>query len=200
MDIKKRLVAAFLLIAALTGCAAESIQRDFSFKSEPDKGIVVFSVSHDLAGKRGVGAFFYMDSGTSGENIFNSVEPIAPGVPVPRSSQFEDSYGHVLVLALAPGKHAIDSWKINNTTGLLSYPEMRPTPLVFEVISGQVKYLGNLHANVQVGKGLFGIPFIQNGYPEIRDQQQRDIPIFEKEYPQFKGKIKVDLLHLGPWK
>lgn len=191
-------IATYILITTLTGCAATSIQKDFTFKAGANEGIVVVSVSHDLAGKRASKAIFYMDEGLpSGRSLLFSLGEAAPGIT--RGSEFKDSYGQLLVLSLPAGKHTIDSWQITNGTGLRIFPKEKPQPLVFDVMSGQIKYLGNLHANLATGKNIFGITIIGNGYPEIRDQQQRDIPIFEDRYPQFKNKIVIDLLQPGPW-
>ena len=198
MEIKVWLIAACLLIVALTGCAAKSIRPDFSFNNTQGEGIVVFSVSHDLAGKRAAKAIFYMDRGVaSGGSMFFSLDDAFIGIP--KGSEFKDSYGHLLVLSLPVGKHAIDYWQITSGTGLRIRPSEKPIPLMFEVVSGQVKYLGNLHANLQTGKNIFGLTVTGDGYPEVRDQHQRDIPMFENKYPQFKEKIVLDLLPLGPW-
>lgn len=187
-----------VFLVVLTGCAAKSIPKDASLSSESNEGIVVVSVSHDLAGRRAARAIFHMDGGAvRGGNTLLSLDEVIPGTP--RGSEFKDSYGHLLVLSLSPGQHTIDTWQITNGTGLRIFPKEKPTPLVFEVVSGQVKYLGNLHANLATGKNMFGITITADGYPEVRDQQQRDIPMFEKKYPQFSGKVVIDLLQLGPW-
>ena len=198
MEIKIRFVTVCIFIVALTGCAAKSIRQDFSFNNVQGEGVVVFSVSHDLAGKRAAKAIFYMDGGVvSGGLTFFSLDDAFIGIP--NGSEFKDSYGHLLVVSLPAGRHVIDYWQITSGTGLRIKPSEKPAPLVFEVVSGQVKYLGNLHANIQTGKNIFGSTVTGDGYPEVRDQQQRDIPMFENKYPQFKGKIVLDLLPVGPW-
>ncbi len=198
MSIGRRLIMACLVIMGLAGCAAKSIRNDFTLGKEQAEGIVVLSVSHDLAGPRGTKAIFYMDGGAAhGGSMLFSVDDVIPGIS--RSGEFEDSRGHLLVLALPPGRHIIDYWQITNGSGLRIFPKEKPKPLEFEVTSGKVKYLGNLHANLQTGKNIFGITITGNGYPEVVDRQTRDIPMFEDKYPQFKGKVALDLLPLGPW-
>jgi hypothetical protein len=198
LKIMKRILYICAFLVVLTGCAAKSIPKNSLLSDESKEGIVVLSVSHDLAGRRGARAIFHMDGGAaSGGNTLLSLDEVIPGTP--RGSEFKDSYGHLLVLLLPPGKHMIDSWQITNGTGLRIFPREKPTPLVFEVISGQVKYLGNLHANLATGKNIFGITITGDGYPEVRDQQRRDILMFENRYPQFSGKVVIDMLRLGPW-
>lgn len=135
-------------------------------------------------------------SAKDGKMLF-SLNDAVPGIA--GGSAFQDSYGQLLVLALPSGKHEIDSWQITNGTGLRIFSKEKPVPLVFEVSKGQIKYLGNLHANLQTGKNLFGMTITGNGFPEVRDQGKRDIPMLEEKYPQFKGKVAIDLLPLGPW-
>ena len=197
MTIRRGLITASLIIVTLAGCATKSIQSDFTFSKEQTEGIVILSISHDLAGPRGTKAIFYMDGGDIGGSMLFSVDDVILGIP--GRGEFKDSHGHLLVLALSPGKHMIDSWQITNGSGLRIFPKEKPKPLEFEVVSGKVKYLGNLHAKLQTGKNIFGITITGNGYPEVIDRQTRDIPMFEEKYPQFKGKVALELLPLGPW-
>jgi hypothetical protein len=187
-----------LLMLTLAGCAAKSIQSDYLPKDDQNEGIVFFSVSHDLVGGRIAKAIFYLDGGiTSGKgSMVFSLPDAFPGISA--GSQFKDSYGQLIALALPAGKHQIDSWQIANGRGLRIFAN-KPSPLEFNVLAGKAKYLGNLHANLQTGKYLFGMTIVGNGYPEIRDRRARDVEAFEKKYPQFKGKVLIEMLALGPW-
>ena len=193
-------IACGLLIVTLSGCAAKSVQKDFTFKDDQsNEGLVFFSVSHDLAGGRGAKAIFYLDGGVTsgtGSMVF-SLREAFPGIPA--GSEFEDSYGQLVALALPVGKHQIDGWQITNGTGARIYPREKPAPLEFHVQAGQAKYLGNLHANLQTGRNLFEVTIVGNGYPEVRDRRDRDVEIFEARYPQFKGKVVIEPFALGPW-
>jgi hypothetical protein len=191
-------IAFALLIFVLAGCAAKTIQGDYSSKDDQNEGIVFFSISHDLVGGRAAKAIFYLDGGvTSGGSMVFSLPEAFPGISA--GSQFKDSYGQLIALALPAGKHQIDSWQIFNGKGLRIFPREKPSPLEFNVQAGQAKYLGNLHANLQTGKNVFGMTIVGNGSPEVRDRRDRDVENFEKKYPQFKGKILIETLALGPW-
>jgi hypothetical protein len=116
------------------------------------------------------------------------------------SSDFDDGeiQGQVFVLALPAGKHKIDNWQIES--GFLRiHPKEHPTPLVFDVVPGEIKYVGNLHANLRSGKNILGMTRVANGYPEVRDERNRDISMIDAKYPQVRGKVVYDLLPLGPW-
>lgn len=188
-----------VLVCALAGCASKSIQSDFSLEAAKTEGIVILSVSHDLSGGRGAKAIFYLNGGSLAKNggTLFSLPEVFPGIP--GGSDFEDEYGKVFALSLPAGHHRINSWQIVNGTGLRIFPKETPDQLVFEVTAGEIKYLGNLHANLQIGRNIFGMTIVGNGFPEVRDQRTRDIGLFERKYPQFKDKAVIELLNLGPW-
>lgn len=191
-------IGSCLVVVALLGCAAKNAQRDYSFTNN-NEGIAFFSVSHDQSGGRRAQATFYIDGGPANEkgSYVDSLNEPFPGIRT--ASDFKDSYGQLVVLSLPPGRHRIDSWQITNGAGLRIFPREKPSPLEFQVEAGRAKYVGNLHANLETGKNVFGATIVGNGYPEVRDQRSRDIEIFESRYPQFRGQVLIDLLSLGPW-
>lgn len=193
-----RIAEGAFFILAVAGCATTSVERNYELGNEEKNGIVAVSVSHDLVGGQGASALFYIDGGVpeGGSMLRSSIKEITGSTS---ESELKDSHGHLVVFALPPGEHAIDYWQITNGTGLRVLPRVKPTPLTFQVVRGQVTYLGNLHANLATGKNLFGITIVGNGYPEVRDRRQRDLELLERRYPQFKGKVAIDLLRLGPW-
>jgi len=200
MRTKVYLFAACLLaVAVMTGCNSRSVRKDFSFKDPQSEGIVVFSVSHDSDAGRHAQALVYMDGGVaSGKgHVFSSGGGMITGFST--ASDFGDGYGQLFAVALPVGKHAFDSWQITNRSGLWIYPKEKPAPLVFEVGAGQVKYLGNLHAQLETGKNLFGATAVGDGFVLVRDERRRDVPMFQEQYPQFQTKVVVELLDLGPW-
>jgi hypothetical protein len=189
-----------LLTLLLAGCAASSVQRDFSLNSKPDQGVVIISVSFDQSGSRNFQGTFFMDQGSE------TLQPLGVQLRALREypfarlgSEFEDSYGQVLALALPAGKHVINSWRLVRTSLYEIGPRKAPAPLEFQVVAGKVQYLGNLHLNLRSGKNMFGISMIDDARPEVRDQRVRDITMIEKKYPQFKDQISIQLLPQGPW-
>jgi hypothetical protein len=191
------IVISFALFS-LVGCATKSIPNNFSFNNQRNEGVVVFSVSHDSLGPQGTKAIFYLDHNKGIDNpLFYSTDETILGII--KDSEFPDSHGHLIVLAIPSGQHAIDYWQITNGTGLRILPKENPVPLTFEVTAGDIIYIGNLHAALHIAKNIFGITITANGFPVIKDQSQRDIAVFESKYPQFKGKTNVKLLPTGPW-
>lgn len=182
----------------LAGCATTSIKKDYALGNEGNSGLVIVSVSHDLAGGRNTNAIFYVDGGiVSGGSMLSSSDKDFFGIS--SGNEFSDSYGRLLVIALSPGRHTIDSWQIANGSGLRILPKEKLAPLTFEVTRGQIKYLGNLHANLATGKNVFGMTIVGDGYPEVRDLRQRDMSLLDNRYPQFRGKASTELLPLGVW-
>jgi hypothetical protein len=84
-------------------------------------------------------------------------------------------------------------------TGLRIVPAKNLPPLTFEIEPGSVVYLGDLHGMTQAGRNLLGMKVTGDGYPQVRDCHQRDIEILYNKYPQFRGKVRQQLLPLGPW-
>lgn len=194
-------VATITLVAVfiLGGCAAKSVKSDFSLDPSRNEGVIVVSVSHDDEGGRGTRAIIYLNGSLlTDENakLLQSLPDIAFGIH--GRSDLEDGYGQVLALALPAGHHELRSWQIAQGQIRLR-PSETTLSLGFDLASGEIKYLGNLHAHMMYGKNIFGMTILGDGYFELRDLHERDIAIFEGKYPQFKGKAAVALLPVGPW-
>lgn len=192
------LLSATLVLGFLAGCASKSVPKNFSLDPAKGEGMVVFSVSHDLSGGRGAKAIFYVNGGPTTKNglyVFSLQDVMG----VPTGSDFEDAYGRLYALSMPAGHHAFTGWQITNGTGLRIGPKEAPTPLEFDLAPGEVKYIGNLHAVLGMGKNMFGITIVGNGYPEVTDQRERDLALFDEQFPQFKGKAQPALLKQGPW-
>ena len=200
---KARLMSAIffgvVVFAALAGCASKSVKSDFTFKDDQSDGLVFFSVSHDLVGTTNTKVIFYFDGGpVSGGSMVYSLSQnplLLTGYP----GEFEDSHGQLVTLALPVGKHQITCWQVTGTGGVRLGPTGALPPLEFSVQPGQVRYLGDLHANLRMGKNLLGLLVVGDAYPEVRDKRDRDVELFNKKYPQFKDKVTFDPLALGPW-
>jgi hypothetical protein len=192
------LLSTVIALGALAGCASKSVPKDFSLDAAKESGMVVFSVSHDLAGGRGAKAISYFNGGPTEKNG-HYVFSLQDVMGVPTGSDFEDSYGRVYALSMPAGHHAVTGWQITNGTGLRIIPKEAPTPLGFDLAPGEVKYIGNLHATLATGKNIFRVTIVASGYPEVKDQRERDLPLFEEQFPQFKGRAVIGLLSQGPW-
>lgn len=192
------LLSVSLVLGLLAGCASKSVSKDFSLDPAKGDGMVVFSVSHDLSGGRGAKAIFYLNGGPTTRNglyVFSLQDVMG----VPTGSDFEDTYGRLYALSLPAGHHAVTGWQITNGTGLRIAPKEAPIPLEFDLAAGEVKYIGNLHAVLAMGKNFFGVTIVGSGYPEVKDQRERDLALFDEQFPQFKGRAQPVLLKQGPW-
>jgi hypothetical protein len=198
MKLRSLLCAAATLLV-LAGCASRSVPKNFALDPAKNEGIVVVSASHDPSGGRAARAWFDIDGGpATGEGgLLVSLPDAFPGIQ--GGSDLEDGYGKVFALSLPAGRHMITSWRVSYRNSVMIHPILAPTPLVFDVVAGQVKYIGDLHAHLLMGKSLFGLSALGNAYPEVLDEHERDIAVFDERYPQWKGKVAVDLLKLGPW-
>lgn len=180
------------------GCAKVP-NKEFTFAEDPNAAIAIFSVTHDRKpGSAAACAVFYVFS--DGHENYQVLKSQNSNVGI-LGNEFDenDDYGQFLPIVLSAGTHHIDKWDIRKCTGMGSSPSEGPMPLIFSLKAGEVKYLGNLHGKLTKIEKFLGVPVFYFGYPEIRDRQERDIPMFEQRYPQFKGKVVIDLLPLGPW-
>jgi hypothetical protein len=187
-----------VVLAVLGGCASKA-PKNVDLSKSPNEGIAIFSVSHESEAGRGVTLMVYLDRDSNALGLsppYRSVEEVAG---IRTGSDFEDDYGRLEVVNLPAGRHSFSDWQISNGTGLRIFPGKGLQPLVFDIRPGSVVYLGDFHGITAVGRNLFGMKITGDGYPELRDSHQRDIPIFESKYPQFRGKAELQLLPVGPW-
>jgi hypothetical protein len=188
----------WLCLVGLAGCAAPQIARDFKWEADPKIGVVVFSVSHDLAGGYKNQAIVYLDGGfTSGGAHFYSSDGAA--AIVRRPSDFSDVQGFLHVVPLAPGTHRFTLWQISNGSGLRIFPRGELKPLEFEVRAGEVTYVGALHGHLLRGENLFGIEITGGGHVGVVEATTRDLALLIQRYPQFDGRVRTARFTSGPW-
>lgn len=186
------------IVTILGGCAVKSIDKNFALENASSTGMIILSTSHDEAGGRATKSISMLKSAT-GESI-GTIQSLPDAIPgIPGGSDLEDGYGKILALALPAGSYRINGWQIVYGSGVRVTPIDPPDPLTFELAAGEVKYLGNLHANLMMGKNIFRMKILGDGYVGVYDQHERDIAFIEEKYPQLKGKIGISLLRQGPW-
>lgn len=185
-----------LLFCFLTACTAQKISQDYNPEADKENGVVVFSVSHDEVGGPQAAAIVYIDDGRNG-GVFNS-SPFTSQF-IPGQNDFEGSLGRLFVIKLPAGDHEFTDWQIVTGSGVRIHPGKGTPHLSVHVQSGQVKYLGNFHGNLARGRNVFGLEFTADGVISVNDRQERDLRILLMRYPQFREKIKIDLIRQGPW-
>lgn len=199
-----------VLCMLLAGCSSPRRGGEIAPLAPQDpEGIVILAVTQDskpgsflarsavfLNGVRG-------KSDTADSQVLPSRErgPMMPVVVDYKPSEIEGFYGRVHALRLPAGTHSLLDWEIvfGTPARLVAAPRSKPVPLRIEVKRGEVLYLGNLHFNLVSVFPAFGPALITDGYPEIRDESARDIPLFEKRYPAMKGLARPGVLRTGPW-
>ncbi|MEJ8847155.1 hypothetical protein [Variovorax rhizosphaerae] len=187
-----------LLASALSACAVQ-VARDANPEDDPNNGVVVFSVSHDRESGSRAKAIVYLDEGTL--STAGSAALQSSNYPIPGGNDFEEVQGRLYVLSLPAGDHQFSSWVIADSgTGQRIVPGKGAQVLRFRVDGGKIKYLGNLHASVESGRGdVAGASKAVNGAIEVKDEQERDGKVLLEKYPQYAGKVGKDLLRMGPW-
>jgi hypothetical protein len=192
--------AGALISLLLAGCGPSNVRTDYHLDQHPGDGVVVLSVTHDLDAGRAATAKFYLDGTSSlldpNTKVLSSLNEV---MGVKTGSDYEDAYGQIYVIPLAAGSHRITSWQITNVHGAGRLPDGPLAPLVFNVVAGQVTYIGNLNARLNAGRNFLGVHVVNDAAVEVRDRRVTDIPLLEGRYPQLKGKAVIALLPLGAW-
>jgi hypothetical protein len=191
----RRCIAA-LAVASLSACVADAtvVDRHSTSAQAAGKAIVIVSVSHDRTAS-GASARFFIDGDTPDAV---KIESAAGHMEIPIRNHFRDKYGHVYVLELPPGHHRFTTWSArwrNRSTHVVE----GQVPLEFDAASGEVVYIGNLHATWLLGKGWIGRPLPYAATVAINDNSKADLAIAERETPAIAGRARVELLPLGPW-
>ena len=89
-------------------------------------------------------------------------------------------------MPLEEGTYEITRWKLYVPTGMgykYIYPK-NPIPHKFNIKSGEVLYLGNLHLSTRYGKNIFGISIEAGAKPKVQDKSKRDYKLAKDKYPQ----------------
>lgn len=191
-------IAALFSVLLLAACAGNPVSQKTHPAELAGKAVIVFSVSHDLQAGNGSKALVHMNLGDIGQRA--TLSSIDDTLGIPHANEFKTRRGHVYVLEVEPGWHQFDSWQVAATGGgYRLFPKSEPKPLQFEVRKGQAVYLGNLHAHLQLGRNVFGLPVTNNAAIVLLNQAQEDIPLAEAKVPSLRGKIEIRLLKQGPW-
>ena len=187
----------------LVGCAAKNIDNDFQLIGV-EEGIVILSISHDNKWNQNTSNVIFFLSGDEKNLSFSSRQRSFFLEFYP--SEFSEDFGRLYVVKLKEGIYNFFSWHFrfgDEIGAIYSLEEEKiPQELKFNVIGGDVNYLGNLHLQLVLEEqhdspGVFNF---LDGYPVVRDMSERDLSIFWSRYPGLKShKVEKKLLPLGPW-
>jgi hypothetical protein len=191
------LASALSLLAVLAGCAAGNIPANYAFGDKPAVGIIVASVAHnESAGPGSRAQIFFDTSGRPGLNRLQSAgEGLQEGPPLAKL----EGGGQLVVMTVPAGPHTLDAWQLRDGVGVWLQPAGVLKPLEFNVVAGEVKYLGNLSGTLVTRRNALGLQVLEDGYLEVKDLSARDLAVFEQGYPKFKGQVVMGVLPQGRW-
>lgn len=208
MKLKIRTVAALVIFGLLSGCETTgSVSKNTDPAALGSTGLVLFTVTHDkdnehlLRRAADVKVFVELhdlDRGTALPRAFSNMETPYPIMSTP----FDKVWGRFFVRELPAGRYAFTSWSgvqnngVMTSTATLKKP---PPPQAFIVSAGSVTYLGNLHGHLVWRKGMSGIDLLGAVAVEIRNEEERDLALILKDYPQLQGRVTVAPLRPGYW-
>jgi len=178
-------VVAFVLPVSLLGCAGTSVPVSATVAETAQKAIVVLSISQDSEVGNATHSIFYLDNDRLTDRaILSSVQTV---LSIPTKSDFQDRRGHLYLLELPPGQHQIDTWQVA-TNGNRVFPKSKLEPLRFEAQRGEVLYIGNLHADIEMGKVSFLLPSMPVwAAASVVDRSSNDILVAEARVPSLRA-------------
>ena len=187
------LMASFFLGA----CAGTPLTQERGPQEIGNNGLVVLSVTQGKE-KRALGVFYLKQTH---KHLMRQLTPYLGELFGKRD--FTNPDGALWVLELEPGTHQIDGWGVRYNTGLgegVFQPRGCP-PLTFQVRSGEVIYLGNLHMETFMVRNIFGLKVLGKGYPMFRNERVRDVAKFQEKYPKFSNRpVQTRLLDFSEWR
>ncbi len=145
--------------------------------------------------------FYYKKVGDKDENRLSSHE-------VSLFSQHDDfpsnlsQSGQLLAVPLKAGSYEITHWTLYVPNGI-GYRYINSKNLIshrFNINSGEVLYLGNLHLSAIYGQNIIGISIETGAKFKIKDKSKRDYLLAKEKYPQlsimtFKKEIAYSTTH-----
>jgi len=150
-----------------------------------------WEISHFRYRKLGESYSGTLQSASPGSNaLWIKNHPVQPGGTVPDPG-LEQQLGRLFAVELPAGTYEIFQLDMNmgrwlsSDHGLLIHMQ----PVRFEVRSGEILYIGNLHVRFcqyspdrRVYRGR-----VNAGIPSVRDEAQRDLPLLLRKFPALKG-------------
>ena len=196
------LICFFLILA---GCATSgNIDREYNLSSVNDKGLVLFTVTHDKeegwTPRKGSNIYSYVtfvNKTTNKKTQYAHSNAIVDLIP---TSDIEGVWGKIYVWELDTGHYELYDWHAIQNTGVGTITVIPELPLSrngFDVLPGTVTYIGNIHGKLLWAKNFLGIDILAGGIPISKNEAERDIPLFLKNYPQLSGRINIEPLPPG---
>lgn len=197
MNFLNKTVALFIVII-MCGCAAPNVKPNISVEQlvKTNKAVVVFSIAQPIQSETYGDSLFRLTPTGSANSIYATSHDIMNPLNGTPPTEFNDRYGRVATIELAPGEYQVD-WMFSDGQGHFSVRGGHPEKNVIRVEAGEVLYVGALVIELQFGEGLFNTRRVFGAAGILSDESLRDIPLFQSKYPNL-GKPQIRLFRLGP--
>jgi hypothetical protein len=168
------LICAIAIAGVLSSCSTTAVTPDkIASVDRSAKGFLLVSTDS--------GVEYYVRSakdGYAGPSFINGLRPL-------------------WVLALEPGRYYIGDWYMaagaqKRASGTQNYE--------FEVVAGEVTYIGHFVANFSTSKNLLGLNWIPHASPVVKDRGEIDVEEFKKAFPDLASlKIRFSVVDGFDW-
>jgi len=182
------------LLNACVSRQANGIDPSQPFVLTPGTGLIIGSVTAPMVQHYwDVSRFRYRKTGESKSGALESASPksdflwikglaIQPGATGPDSG-LEHQLGRFFAVELAAGTYEI--YQLDGNKGPLTHMQ----PVLFDVLPGEIQYIGNLHVRYCLYKPDRRVyrSHVSRGIPSVRDEAHRDLPLLRRKFPALTG-------------
>lgn len=182
------LAVAIFALAVLAGCttAGQKSMKYSIAEADPTKGIVIGTV-FERAAFTPHGAYFYLESSDNKRIMLESGGGGGKPAIVNQPPEVPKGVGSTFAMQLPPGKYKVTRWALDYGRRI-KVSEGFKQPVEFDVVAGQVSYIGRLDAS----------RFLE--VAGIRDNYAEDLPVLKSKHPTLESAEIVNRsMHVRGW-
>ena len=191
----RKLMLIFLVIVFTGGCTNQVANKNYQItEKNKGKGLVVLSITQTGQMQNGgfLGESPYPQTYIFKRNDKTKDKWIAPhpitlntfkGVNS-KNADFKGVAGELQMFELKPGDYKVDSYYINLALHTITWDYFE---YYFTVNPGEITYIGNLNAEMQISNKNFLSDFLPSSFSaviRVSDEYKRDIEVFRKKFPK----------------
>jgi len=199
-----------IALSLLHGCSLDTVNNldpNQPVTLSPGTGMIVGSVTSPIVQHYWeVAHFRYRKLGESKSGVLESASPTAnflwkknrpiePGGTGPDQG-LEQQLGRLFAVELAVGTYEI--YQLDTAGKILIHLQ----PVRFDVRSGEILYLGNLHVRfcIYTPNRRVYRSYVNGAIPSVHNEAQRDLPLLARKFPVLKGmKILPAIINDDAW-
>lgn len=191
------------LVALLSSCAAPNIKPDYSLTEAQKEahGLLIGVITANT--RKTTFSFdvrFFFQPNDNQPVLLNFFQLNTDCISSdPSNLQSAGTCTHLIAIDLPAGQYTLTDWKIFSA-GFFPY-SVDPLvwwPQQFSILPGKATYIGHIFMDIKYEHSKIGHD-VRDGWPEITNQHDADIPLLLKQYPLLnQNQILYDILVFPP--